>query len=105
MESRKKAGVDVEKINIPVYLAMHIAAQKILQLDRYPIDQMILQKAEDGPFRYLVAAKWDSHKAVELACYDRSYQSPIMKMRGGERGVLEERILGELSEERCGWLE
>ena len=105
VESRKKAGVDVEKINGPVYLAMHVAAQKILQLDRYPIDQMILQKAEDGPFRYLVAAKWDSHKAVELACQDRSYQTPIMKMRGGERNALEEKILGELSEERCGWLE
>ena len=105
VESRKKMGVDFEKIGGPIYLAMHVAAQKVLQLDKYPLESLYLQKAEDGPFRYLVDAKWDSHKAVRLACEDPSYQGPIMKIRGAERGVLEAEINNELSNERCGWLD
>ena len=59
------------------------------------MDGFILRKAEDGPFRYLVDTKWDSHKALELACMDKSYQTPIMKIRGAERGILEEKINDE----------
>ena len=105
VESRKSMGVDIEKIRDPIYLAMHVAAQKVLQLDKYPLESLYLQKAEDGPFRYLVDAKWDSEKALRLACHDPTYQGPIMKMRGEERNVLEEHLANELSNERCGWLD
>lgn len=105
VESRKKMGVDVEKIGDPVYLAIHVAAQKILQWDKYPLESLYLQKAEDGPYRYLVDAKWDSEKALRLACQNQSYQGPIMKMRGNERKVLEAEITNELSNEVCGWLD
>ena len=101
--SRIQMGVDIEKITIPIYLAMHVSAQKVLQLDQYPIESMILRKAEDGPFRYLVDAKWDSEKAVRAACLDPSYQTPILKLRGIERNILEKGIDDEFSEENCGW--
>ena len=101
--SRIDMGVDFQGIDIPNYLAMHIACQKVIQLDKYPIESLYLQKAEDGPYRYIVDAKWDSEKAVELACASPSYQSPIMKMRGGERDVLEKRLDYDLTPEKCGW--
>jgi len=103
VNSRIQMGVDIEKITIPIYLAMHVSAQKVLQLDQYPMESMILRKAEDGPFRYLVDAKWDSEKAVRAACLDPSYQTPILKMRGIERSVVEKGIDDEFSEENCGW--
>jgi len=65
---------------------------------------LILQKAEDGPFRYLIDAKWNSEKAVRLACSDSRYTTPIIKLRGRERSVLEKEINGELSNEICEWI-
>ena len=105
VNSRIQMGVDIEKINGPIYLAMHVSAQKVLQLDQYPMESMILRKAEDGPFRYLVDAKWDSEKAVRAACLDSSYQTPILKLRGPERNVIEKGIEDEFSEEKCGWID
>lgn len=105
VESRKQMGVDFEKLYDPIYLAMHVAAQKVLQIDKYPLDSMILRKAEDGPFKYLVDAGWEAERAVKLACHNKKYQSPIMKMRSHERNVLEEQIDYDLSPEKCGWLD
>lgn len=105
IKSRIKMGVNIQKINDPIYLAMHVAAQKVIQIDKYPLKDLILRKAEDGPFKYLVDAKWDDEKALELACMDKSYQKPIMKMRGGERDILEKNIDLSLSLEKCGWLD
>jgi hypothetical protein len=104
VESRKKMGVDFEKIATPIYLAMHVAAQKVIQIDKYPLDTLILKRAEDGPFKYLVDAKWDSEKALKLACANKKYQEPILKMRGDERKVMEKEIEYDLSSDKCGWL-
>jgi len=105
VRSREEMGVDTEKISGPIYLAMHVSAQKVLQIDKYPLESLILKKAEDGPFKYLTETHWDSEKALRLACSDKKYQSPIMKMRGAERNVLEEHIGHDLSPEICGWLD
>ena len=85
-------------------MAIHVAAQKVLQIDKYPLDSFILRKAEDGPFKYLVDAKWDSEKALHLACSNKKYQFPIMKMRGAERNVLEKGIDYDLSPTICEWI-
>ena len=92
VKSREEMGVDIQKIANPIYLCQHVAAQKVLQLDKYPQDKLILQKAEDGPFRYLVETNWDSEKGVNLAIADPSYQFPIMKMRSAERNVMENHL-------------
>lgn len=105
IESRKQMGVDMQNINDPANLAIHVAAQKVLQLDKYPTDNFLFRKAEDGPYKYLVEAKWDSEKALHLACSDKKYQGPIMKIRGKERKVLEKEIDDDLSNAKCGWLD
>lgn len=105
VKSRKEMGVKIDGINEPVYLAMHVAAQKILQVDKYPLDSLILRKAENGPFKYLVENEWNSEKAIEFACKNKEYQSPIMKLRGCERKIIEPKIDSDFSVERCGWLD
>lgn len=102
--SRQALGVDISKIIAPEYLAQHVAAQKVLQIDGYPRDRMYLRCAEDGPFRYLADNDWDSAKALAAACAaPATYQTPLMKLRGVERGVLESALDGDLSVARCGW--
>jgi Capsular polysaccharide synthesis protein len=104
IESRKEMGVDFEWIPVPIYLAQHVAAQKVLQIDKYPLDTLLLRKAEDGPLKYLVETKWNSEKAMRLACLNKNLQSPMLKMRGSEREVMEKFIDFDLSDEKCGWL-
>jgi hypothetical protein len=104
VQSLRSEGVDVQGIDAPYYLAMHMACQKVLQKMHYPLDSLYLQKAEDGPFHYLVDTKWDSQKAIELACRKPAYQRPIMKIRGSERDALEKRIDHDLTVETCGWM-
>lgn len=97
--------VDTQKIPDHNSNTILIAAQKVFQIDKYPLDSLILKKAEDGPFKYLTETYWDSEKALRLACSDKKYQSPIMKMRGNERKVLEEHISHDMTPEICGWLD
>lgn len=104
IESLHKEGVDFQGIPDPHYLAIHVACQKVLQLGKYPLENLYVQKAEDGPFRYLVDAKWNSEKGVELACMNPEYQAPIIKMRSVERDALEKRLDYDLTVEKCGWI-
>jgi hypothetical protein len=104
VESRKAMGVDVEKIDNPEYLAIHVSAQKVLQVDKYPLSNLVLRRAEDGPYKYLTEASWDSAKGLELACKNKSLQGELMKMRSHERNILENFIDSELSPAKCGWL-
>jgi hypothetical protein len=105
VESRKEMGVNYEGINGPVYLAMHVAAQKLLQIDKYPVNLLILRKAEDGPFKYLKENEWNSERAIEFVCKNKKYQYPIMKMRGPERNIVELKIDSDFSAKNCGWLD
>lgn len=105
LESRKQMGVKYEKIRDPYYLAIYIAALKVLTVDRYPLDTLILRDSEKGPFKYLKDAQWHPDKAMKLACSDKKYQNPLMKLRSDERKILENEFYYDLSLERCGWLE
>ena len=70
----------------------------------YSLESLYLQKADDGPFRYLLKAGWDAEKAVELACHSPEYQAPIIKLCNAERSVLEKRLDSDLTVEKCGWI-
>lgn len=105
LDSRKKMGVKFQKIRDPHYLVIYIAALKVFQIDNYPLDTLILRDSEEGPFKYLRDALWYPVKAMKLACSDKSYQSPIMKMRSDERNILEKEIDYDLSLNACGWLD
>jgi hypothetical protein len=106
IDSRVKMGVDVKDwSSTPNYLTMHVAAQKVLQIDKYPLDKLMLWPSEKGPYRYLVENDWNNKKALESACSNMKYRTPFMKLRGAERSVLESALTTSLSNEKCKWVE
>jgi hypothetical protein len=82
----------VDKIDMKEYLAMHLAAQKVLQkyLSKQERNMLSLFKAEDGPFLYLVKENWNSERSLKSLCdvgdKDMAF---IIKFRSGERKQLE----------------
>jgi hypothetical protein len=91
LEIMKTRGVDFQNINIVNYLFIHVAAQYVLQklISQAERKQdLLLLKAEDEPFKYLVDHGWDSSKAVQ-AVVDGKYPQGMIKMRGCERGPAE----------------
>jgi hypothetical protein len=102
LDSRKDMGVDFSHVQNPSYLTMHVAAQKVFQKDKYPLSQLLLQRSEDGPFKYLVDSNWDSEKGLELACKNKSYRKPFLKLRGTDRKVFERN--SSFSNDVCGWI-
>lgn len=103
LDSRIKLGINIEKIRDPHYLAIYVAVLKVLY-DGYPLDGLILRDSEDGPFKYLKDSLWYPEKALELACVNASYQTPLMKMRSDERKILDDEIYNSLSNDKCNWL-
>lgn len=80
----------LQDIQAPDYLTMHIAAQDIMQ--HFPTSAlMALDKAEDGPLKYLVDSQWDSLKAIELLPSIQNDTTIFIKLRGSERVILQER--------------
>ena len=91
LAAMKEMDVDFQGLDIPQYLAIHIAAQKVLQMDMGSGEiqrTMVLLKAEDGPFKYLSRNNWDSRKAIEDLCNGNN-SAPMIKFRGAEREILE----------------
>ena len=90
VQSVRDLGVDFSGIEGPEYLAMHVAAQRVLA--DYPADTLKLHKAEDSAFKHLVLKNWDSVKAVEWLCETMNTPdaSPFIKLRGLERRVVDE---------------
>lgn len=85
----ERRGVDRQEIDVP-YLAMHFAAQVVLQRRPKNTD-MTLYRAEDTAFKYLTDTGWDSRRAVE-GLADGTGPLPgryAVKFRGEERGVIE----------------
>jgi hypothetical protein len=99
VESRKGT---FSNISNPIQDVVQVSCQKVSR--EYDIKPFILENAEEGPMKYLVDAKWDSEKALELVCMDHSYQSPIMKMRENEQKVVEKKIGEEGWVEKCGFI-
>lgn len=81
--------VDVQKIDVPNYLAIHVSAQCLLQ-GGFPRDHLIFLKAEDGPYALHCANKWDSKKTVNHFMQDPHQQ--IVKFRGHERAELDKQL-------------
>jgi mannosyltransferase OCH1-like enzyme len=103
IESLRKEGVDLNWDG-PEYLAQHSAAQRILQLKKYPVSRMSLRPAEEGPFKYLVDNKWDSSVGIKKACEDPTLRNPFMKLRGPDRATFEHGLNTDYSNDKCKWL-
>lgn len=88
----KNNKIDLQKIDAPTYLTMHVSAQKILQInkDKYNI---VLFSATTSPFKYLVDTNWKPIKAIEVLVSEETakeyYKYPIVKLRGPERSIAE----------------
>jgi hypothetical protein len=89
----KDEGIDLQKINNPIYLVIHSTAQAILQRnkDKYKI---CLFNAETGPFQYNVEVNWDLVPCLDNLTNEqknkRFFDFPIIKLRHGERHGLED---------------
>lgn len=88
LDDVKNLGVDFSKIVGPDYLAIHVAAQKIIQKNG-PYDLKLI-KAEDDAFRYLADHGWNSEEATKEFCQGKYKSQKIVKMRGLERASIKE---------------
>ena len=82
------SGTNIQKIDNTDYLAIHVAAQYVIQILHYPLSKFLLLKAEDGPFQYLVNRDWN----IELATDDiisNKITTDLIKLRGCDRAQLE----------------
>lgn len=90
-------GVDFQKIpdfDDPEYLAQHIAAQKVLQYDKYPQKKIILFDATKTALKYRLykQGRLSVEKRVARLCkdYDVWSKTPIIKFTGEDRHALED---------------
>jgi hypothetical protein len=100
VESRQKMGVDLQRLPDPVNHLSSLAAQTVLQLQRYPLDTLILRSAEDGPLWYLRHNSWDVEKAWDMAHVDKIRQTPLLQflVSGDDRAVIDKKIKEEWNE-------
>ena len=107
LQHRKSLGVNFQKIVSPNYMAMYVAVQKILQIDKYPTEKMYLKKAEEGPYKYISINDWKSEKSLKMACNNKMF-TKFMKLTNRERKFLQPYIDdydSELSRYKCNWFE
>jgi hypothetical protein len=80
-------GVDVQNIQGLKYLFMHLCAQYVLQkvLSPKQVADLVLAKAEDGPFKFLDANNWNNMSAVRELVRHPGLHGHIYKLRGCER--------------------
>ena len=105
VESRKQMGVNLTSFHDPIQQVMLVAAQKVLQLDKYPRDTLVLQSAEEGSLRYLMDAKGDTEKGLQLACMASSYRHPILILQKEGQKIMEQEMDSSLTNNRCKWLD
>ena len=81
-------GIDFQKIDAPAYLAIHIAAQKVMQTASQPYNLKLLD-ATKGPYKYLVRYDWNSDEAVKhINDVESRGEAGIIKMRSTERNIV-----------------
>jgi hypothetical protein len=94
LENEKKVDFqNIVYLDDIVYLAIHASAQKILQIDKYDLKNLVLFKAEDTALKYRLFKKGNLSvkKRVERLCKNYKYWSvsPIIKFTGEDRAILE----------------
>jgi hypothetical protein len=103
--SRKQMGVDLSPFSDPIQQAMLVAAQKVLQLDAYPRETLLLQSAEQGPLRHRMEAKGDAEKGLQMSCLYPTNRYKIMILREEEQKIMEQELDYSLSNDICKWVD
>ena len=84
--------VNLQNLSLTGYLAMHYAVQYVLQ-KQMTIEEInkniYLEKAEDGPFKYLHVNNWDIKKSLQALCYNKDLRTKVVKFRSPERKEME----------------
>ncbi|PNH00997.1 hypothetical protein TSOC_013164 [Tetrabaena socialis] len=86
-------STDIQKIDAPAYLTIHLAAQLAMQhrITDEIRETMCYLKAEDGPYKYIVSQGWESEAAMRNLCAQPDEAPPpLVKLRGSERGYVDE---------------
>lgn len=102
----KDIGVDPQKIGGLEYLTIHMCAQKILQIDNYPTDNLVIIDAKNGPFKWVISSGWNVYDGFKNSCSNLENKQ-IMKLTSGDRKKFEEILQNdsELNEEKCDWFQ
>lgn len=91
LDDLRAADVDISKVSMQEYLAVHCAAQKVIQKHvTLSPDAHELFPAEAGPFLLLTQTDWDSAKAMRLLVDEwETFEDTVnlVKLRGADRGV------------------
>lgn len=92
IEHMKWCGISMQNIGyFAYYLNIHAAAQSVIQ--RHDTSGIIrLEKAEDGPFKYLVDVNWHSKQAIDRLIDHSCGNVPFIKLRSNERKFLHEDV-------------
>ena len=104
--SRRKMGVDISTIeHMADYLAMHVGAQKILQIDKYDSQTLTMRETSQpgGPFWFLIKNGWNADKGIEEACENPDLRKPFLKFHGPSRDVFLKRFKTDMTNEKCHW--
>lgn len=92
----RQKHVNLQNIDLPEYLAIHCACQRILQ-NPSSTYQYHVTSAEQGPYKYKYSTgpgTWDTDKGLERLCqHPENYMMPIVKFTGWERKRLIEHPL------------
>jgi hypothetical protein len=107
VDSRKRMGVDISSFeNMANYLAMHVGAQKLLQIDKYPLSKLTLRETGvegGGPMWFLVKHGWVAEKAVEDVCKNPGMRKPFLKFHGPSRDVFSKLLHTTMTNDTCKW--
>ena len=84
-----RKGVNLQKLNWPDYLTIHVSMQAVLQLKDVSRNRYVAFKAEDGPFLPHFLSQWDDSKTIDRICSYRPGEAPsLIKLRSVERQTL-----------------
>ncbi len=105
VQSRKAMGADISTLkDMATYLAMHVAAQKLIQIDKMSLKGIKMQESSDGgPMWFLVKNGWDAKNAIEEACVNKSMRKPFLKFHGPSRDAFIKLLDSEMTNQRCEW--
>lgn len=93
VEAARK-DTDLQKIDLPEYLAIHVAAQRVLQRNKNApytdLELVSAIQATNGPLHYLSKVAWSSEDAIKSICTN---QTSLVKLRGNERRVAQRNLI------------
>jgi hypothetical protein len=89
-------GVDLQDLSRTGYLTMHYAVQYVLQKEMSTNEiktKLYLEKAEDGPFKYLHENGWNHIKSIKALCANKELRTKVVKFRKYDRKAIEDNKL------------